>query len=356
MPLTHDLAICLRRLDYSETSQILLLLTRDHGLVRVIAKGAKRTTKAGDSKFSGGLDLLEVGRAVLIHSPERQLSQLTEWSLLDGHLPLRRDLRRLYLAQLAAELVTLVFEEHDPHPDIFDDLGETLHLLARTDGEESVLVMALRLLRAAGLLPDLGRCVGCQQSLIDDHALDQPAFFSPAAAGGVCNRCEALFPDRIPIGPRFLRLAVKLVKLNATPAMAGGASPRVAIASLRLPTLGPPQVQPLIRVLVSHIVHQQGRECRMAAFAAQACRPHLYRSPEVTPAQPWLPPLPPRPLDPEPQPDPTQIKPPPKPRKPRKSRRSNVTADLSDIIVSPAGPVTDPPTQPPGVANPQEVH
>lgn len=353
MPLTHDLAICLRRLDYSETSQILLLFTRDHGLVRVIAKGAKRTTKAGDSRFSGGIDLLDVGRAVLIHSLERDLSQLTEWSLLDGHLLLRRDLRRLYLAQLAAELVTLVFEEHDPHPEVFDDLGEALHLLSHTDGEESVLVMALRLLRSAGLLPELGRCVGCQRSVVDESILDQSAFFSPAAAGGVCNRCEALFPDRIPIGPRFLRLAVKLVKLNAAPGTMGVSPPRVPIASLRLPTLGHPQVQPLIRVLVGHIVHQQGRECRMAAFAAHSCRPNLYRAPALTPAQPWLPPLPPRPLDPEPQPAAVQVKPPPRRRK---SKRSNVTADLSDIIVSPAGPVTDPPTHPPGVANPDPVH
>ena len=61
MPLVNDRCICLRKIEYSETSQILALFSRGHGLVRVIAKGAHRRTKAGASKFDGGVDLLDVG-------------------------------------------------------------------------------------------------------------------------------------------------------------------------------------------------------------------------------------------------------------------------------------------------------
>ena len=59
----HDRCICLRKVEYSETSQILLLFSREHGLQKVIAKGAHRRTKAGSSKFDGGADLLDVGHA-----------------------------------------------------------------------------------------------------------------------------------------------------------------------------------------------------------------------------------------------------------------------------------------------------
>src|SRR4030095_5051404 len=116
MSLVNDRCICLRRAEYSETSQILLLFGRAHGLVRVIAKGAHRVTKAGASKFGGGIDLLDLADATFTDRADKDLSTLTEWKLLDGHLELRRSLRGLYLGFYAAELVGLLIEEHDPHP------------------------------------------------------------------------------------------------------------------------------------------------------------------------------------------------------------------------------------------------
>src|SRR5215210_4580609 len=105
MALARDRCICLRKLDYSETSQILLLFGREHGMLRLIAKGAHRRTKAGASKFDGGLDLLDVGDAVFVLDPGKDLATLTEWSLREGNLGLRRTLRGTYLAMYAAELV-----------------------------------------------------------------------------------------------------------------------------------------------------------------------------------------------------------------------------------------------------------
>src|SRR5437762_6823809 len=114
--IVSDSCICLRTTEYSETSQILSLFSRNHGLLRVIAKGAHRTTKAGASKFGGGIDLLDLAHALFTDRTDRDLATLTEWSLKDGHLALRQNLRAVYLAQYAAELVSLLIEEHDPHP------------------------------------------------------------------------------------------------------------------------------------------------------------------------------------------------------------------------------------------------
>src|SRR6476660_3657684 len=122
MPLVNDRCICLRKLEYSETSQILTLFARDHGITRVIAKGAHRRTKAGASKFDGGVDLLDVGEAVFSQDLAKDLPPLTEWGLREWHLDLRRDLRGISLGLYAAELVSRLFEEHDPHPQLFDRL------------------------------------------------------------------------------------------------------------------------------------------------------------------------------------------------------------------------------------------
>src|SRR5512133_3620783 len=111
MPLRSDQCICLRRYEYSESSQILALLGRETGLFRVIAKGAHRRTKAGASKFDGGVDLLDVGDAIMTDPTARELATLTEWKQLDGHLELRANQRTLYLALYAAELTGLMMRE-----------------------------------------------------------------------------------------------------------------------------------------------------------------------------------------------------------------------------------------------------
>src|SRR5436853_7522698 len=116
MSLARDRCICLRKTEYSETSQILTLFARNHGLIKVIAKGAHRTTKAGASKFGGGIDLLDLAHALFTDRTDRDLSTLTEWSLKDGHLSLRQNLRAAYLAQYAADFVPPPIDAHDPHP------------------------------------------------------------------------------------------------------------------------------------------------------------------------------------------------------------------------------------------------
>src|SRR6185312_238607 len=147
MPLVHDRCICLRKVEYSETSQILTLFSREHGITRVIAKGAHRRTKAGASKFDGGIDFLDVGEAVFSHDPARDLVPLTEWSLREGHLELRKSLRGIYLGLYAAELVSRLIEEHDPHPDLFDRMEWMLPELATPRREETFLSLQLDLLR-----------------------------------------------------------------------------------------------------------------------------------------------------------------------------------------------------------------
>src|SRR4051812_3256852 len=158
MAMVHDRCICLRKVEYSETSQILTLFGREHGRVALIAKGAHRRTKVGASKFDGGVDLLDLGEAVFAHAPERELSPLTEWHLTDGHLELRRSLRAMHLAQYAAELVNLLIEEHDPHPELFDRMQQTIAMLGTPRIEEVFLSFELDLLRESGYLPELSAC------------------------------------------------------------------------------------------------------------------------------------------------------------------------------------------------------
>jgi len=125
MALRSDLAVVLRRLDYSETSQILVLFSRKHGKIRLIAKGIKRSTK---NRFAPAIDLLEVGQVVWSARLDRQqnLATLTEWKQLEAFCQLRENLDRLYAAEYAAEVTSEVTQDGDPHPALYEALVQFL--------------------------------------------------------------------------------------------------------------------------------------------------------------------------------------------------------------------------------------
>jgi len=251
MPLVRDRSICLGKVEYSETSQILTLLSRQHGITRVIAKGAHRRTKAGASKFDGGADLLEVGDAVFSYDPARDLIPLTEWSLQEGHLELRRNLRAIYLGFYAAELVGRLIEEHDPHPELFDRLERTLPALATPRREESFLAFQLDLLRESGYLAELFRCVGCKANMETTAA----CYFSPTRGGVICRNCEGAFPDRTSLDSRLLRLLQGILRL-----------PRANGCPQRLPQLTRRQTDPVNRIFAQQIQGTLGRPLRLLRY------------------------------------------------------------------------------------------
>ncbi len=184
MPPIRDEAIAIRRLDYSETSQVLVFFTRAHGKQRLIAKGIKRGTKV---RFATGIDLLERGHVVFVRPREgaQRLGTLTEWQQEDVFADLRRDLRWMYAGQYAAEAIDVATEEDDPAERLYDATVALLDSLPRAG--TSVLVRFQRvLLEVAGLMPDLTRCVSCGRRW---SGKSRP-YFSAREGGLICLDCE----------------------------------------------------------------------------------------------------------------------------------------------------------------------
>jgi DNA repair protein RecO (recombination protein O) len=255
MLVSADHCICLTKFEYSETSQILSLFSREHGIVRVMAKGAHRRTKAGASRFDGGIDLLDTGAAVFTGDRTKELAALTEWKLREGHLELRKNLRGLYLALYAAELSANLFEEHDPHPAAFNSLSNLLTELATPRREEAFLAFELILLNEAGYRPSLNFCASCGNA-VDDRSAVQ---FSSQLGGAVCRNCNLSAPDRVSVDGRLFRL------LRTIADWTENRGPR------RLPMLTPHQTNPLNDLLAGHIQHVVGRRLRMPKYLLPEC-------------------------------------------------------------------------------------
>ena len=223
----------LRRLDYSESSQIVVIFTREHGQVRAIAKGIKRSTK---TRFAAAIDLLELGQAVWSSRPDRlgNLAILTEWKQTKGFVGLRDRLERLYAAQYAAEITSELTTELDPHPALFDAL---VNLLAETCTLSEPLAILCgfgrTLLIDVGLMPQMDRCAACGCLL--ELRSDKLAYFSSHDGGLLCRNCEPAQVEK------------RLVHSSAARAVATGeVSAEMAV-----------EVFGLLNYHISHLMHKE---------------------------------------------------------------------------------------------------
>jgi DNA repair protein RecO (recombination protein O) len=174
-------ALVLRTTDWSETSRIATLWTREFGKVRVLAKGGRRLKSA----FENALDLLTVCDIVFLRKSSGSLDLLTEAQVVTRFPRLRTDLAALYAAYYVAELLADWTEEYDPHPDLFD---EALQAVAQFGPGEAVGTRLMRfelvLLRELGYQPALEVCAACS------GPVRGPLAFSPAVGGVLCANCQ----------------------------------------------------------------------------------------------------------------------------------------------------------------------
>ena len=175
-------AVVLRSIRYGEGDRVLHLYTPHRGRVGAIAKGARKAR----SRFGGRLEPFFHLRLVL-HEGRGDLLTVTAAETVCAHPRLRERRAALDAAGRACDAVARLFESGDPNPSVFHLLCNELALLdgaGEHAGRANQLAFRLKLLLAAGLVPQLDACAQCGDA---DHL----AGFSGAAGGVVCAACEA---------------------------------------------------------------------------------------------------------------------------------------------------------------------
>jgi DNA repair protein RecO (recombination protein O) len=204
--LINDCAICVRAIDYSETSQVVTFFARQAGKVTLIAKGSKRTR----SPFGGPIELFSCGKMVYSDSGRDKMGTLAEFEQLQempNSSALAGDIWTLNCCLFAVELVNLLTTDFDPHPGLFDALLTFLHQVSRGKPSESdkrnalvpLVLFQLILLREIGLCPVFEFCVNCKNHF---NTQSLHVFFSNNARGLICKDCQGAFPDGVPIAKK----------------------------------------------------------------------------------------------------------------------------------------------------------
>ncbi|HVZ93818.1 MAG TPA: DNA repair protein RecO [Phycisphaerales bacterium] len=184
MPTITDEAVVLRRWDFSETSQMVSLFTRAHGVVRGLAKGAKREK----SPYSGGFEPLTRGHVAAIVKPSTELANVIEWDLAEVFQAPRRRLEAHHAALYLADLVHHAVTDHDPHPALYERLVESLRGLETVEHlHDAVLRFQWALLVETGYRPMLDRDAATGREL---GAGGASLGYSPTAGGVVAEPTE----------------------------------------------------------------------------------------------------------------------------------------------------------------------
>jgi DNA repair protein RecO (recombination protein O) len=153
-------AYVMHRYDWSESSLIVELFTRELGRVVVAAKGAKRPT----SQLRAVLRPFQRIQASLGRSAqgaEVHNLRAAEWA---GGVPLAGG-DALFSGFYLNELLLKLLAREDPHPLLWDAYATTLLQLGGADEATALRGFELRLLREIGLLPDLARVTATQVPL-----------------------------------------------------------------------------------------------------------------------------------------------------------------------------------------------
>ena len=199
--LKKDIAICIRAIDYSETSQIVTFFAKNSGKISAIAKGSKRPKSA----FGGPFEIFSYGKIVFADSNKEKLATLTEFDPSGagtGFSSLSSDLFKLNCCLFGAELLNKLTHDYDPHPQLFDDFLQFLKNANEGGNNFEMLTLLilfqLSLLKETGLQPVLNKCVNCKN---DFRIGSAQAYFSSSVNGLICRDCEAAFPDKIRLSP-----------------------------------------------------------------------------------------------------------------------------------------------------------
>ena len=209
----------LHRYDWSESSLILEVFTREHGRVALVAKGAKRPS----SSFRPVL--LPLQPLLLAFGGDAEIRTLKHAEWVGGQIMPTGDalLSGFYLNELLLRLLA----RDDPHPQLFDAYGDAVAVLASGHGE--ALEPALRsfellLLREIGLLPALDLQTSTQEPLAPGrrYSLLPEAGLVPTPepgdraglSGAQWLRLQQALQERVPFTAALAAIAPSMAELK----------------------------------------------------------------------------------------------------------------------------------------------
>jgi DNA repair protein RecO (recombination protein O) len=178
--LYRDTAVVLRTYKLGEADRIVVLLTEDHGKVRAVAKGVRKTM----SRFGARLEPMSHVRLQL--HVGRELDIVSQAESVEPLSPMLATLDRASQGMAVLEAADQLALERQPNPALYRMVVGVLRTIAERSSPLIVPAFYWKLLAADGVGPQLDACLGCGAT--DAEA---PLVAFDAHEGGVlCRSCR----------------------------------------------------------------------------------------------------------------------------------------------------------------------
>jgi len=199
-------AVVLRTWPVHEADLLVSFFTRDYGRLKGMAKAALKSRK----RFGGALEPMTLARAWFAERPRQELVRLDQLEILRSPLSAPVDQTRMAVLSFYAEVIDEALPERDPQATVFRLLASVLEQTsaARSDTAQPWMALtyfSLWMTRLMGLLPDIGHCMVCGDTLSEGEVR-----FNAYADGLFCavhsnGSGTALSADSWQLAQRMLR-------------------------------------------------------------------------------------------------------------------------------------------------------
>lgn len=172
--------LVIKQSTFGEANRILTLFTREYGIIKATAYGAK----SSKSKNSASTQFLCYGDYVLKKSGT-EFYTVTSADTIESFFEIHKDIIKLSLAVYMCDLVYALINTNSPDENIMSLLLNSLWALAKKDYKDTLVkaVFELKAMCYAGYMPNLNYCSAC-------FSKSDISFFSCIGGGIMCKNCK----------------------------------------------------------------------------------------------------------------------------------------------------------------------
>lgn len=177
-------AINLKSYNLSEADKIMVMYSKEKGLIRGVAKGCKKPK----SRLGARMDLLVANQLMLYKG--KNLDTICEANILNVFKGVRQDMSKLLSSMYVSEVIANFGVENDPcSAEIYDLLYKTLEKIANAKDKRATLIgvikFQLKFMQIAGFGVELDTCLCCREQILGENM-----HFSSKMGGVICAKCN----------------------------------------------------------------------------------------------------------------------------------------------------------------------
>lgn len=177
-------AINLKSYNLSESDKIIVMYSKDKGLIKGVAKGVKKPK----SKLGARMDLLVANKLMLYKG--RNLDRICQADVLNTFNKTRRDMDKIFYSMYISEVVSNFGLEDDPcSKEIYDLLYKALEKISDAETKEEILIAVikfqLKMMQISGFGIEFESCLCCREAIGEENM-----YFSSRMGGVVCEKCN----------------------------------------------------------------------------------------------------------------------------------------------------------------------